>query len=55
MRYGEPRPAFFNFSVAFGTETSKAFASSTNSLSAFLGIRFNEVTPRDSSSASTLF
>ena len=55
MRYGDPKPAFFNFSVTLGTEISKAFASSTSSLSAFFGMRFKDVTPRDSNSARTCF
>ena len=55
IRNGEPSPALRNFSVATGTVTASARASSTKSLSVFFGMRLMDVTPRDSSSASTSF
>ena len=55
IRNGEPSPALRNFSVRTGTSAASARASSTKSLSTFFGMRLMDVTPRDSSSASTSF
>ena len=51
IREGLPSPALWSFSVITGISMANARASSTKSLSAFLGIRLIDVTPRLSSSA----
>ena len=53
VRLGDPSPALRSFSIMIGSSSARARASSTKSLSAFLGIRLMEVTPRELSSAST--